>query len=73
MTMEIQITTKKSDGVERLLEVSVPVATVQEAEEKTAKRYASSVRLPGFRPGKAPAALVRKKFKDAIRQQAQGQ
>lgn len=70
MTMEIQITTKKSDGVERLLEVSVPVATVQEAEEKTARRYASSVRLPGFRPGKAPAALVKKKFKEAIRQQA---
>lgn len=68
--MEIQITTKKSDGVERLLEVSVPVAAVQEAEEKTARRYASSVRLPGFRPGKAPAALVRKKFKEAIRQQA---
>jgi trigger factor len=68
--MEIQITTKKSDGVERLLEVSVPTATVQEAEEKTARRYASSVRLPGFRPGKAPAALVRKKFKEAIRQQA---
>jgi trigger factor len=68
--MDIQITTKKSDGVERLLEVSVPAATVQEAEEKTARRYASSVRLPGFRPGKAPAALVRKKFKEAIRQQA---
>ena len=68
--MEIQITTKKSDGVERLLEVSVPAATVQAAEEKTARRYASSVRLPGFRPGKAPAALVRKKFKEAIRQQA---
>src|SRR5687767_10267089 len=68
--MEIQITTKKSDGVERLLEVSVPAATVQEAEEKTARRYASSVRLPGFRPGKAPTALVRKRFKDAIRQQA---
>lgn len=67
--MEIQITTKKSDGVERLLEVSVPLATVQEAEEKTARRYASSVRLPGFRPGKAPAALVKKKFKEAIRQQ----
>src|SRR5213075_2964666 len=68
--MQIDIKTKKSEGVERLLEVSVPVETVQEAEEQTAKRYASSVRLPGFRPGKAPFALVRKKFKDAIRQQA---
>jgi len=68
--MQIDIKTKKSEGVERLLEVSVPAETVQEAEERTAKRYASSVRLPGFRPGKAPTALVRKKFKDAIRQQA---
>lgn len=67
--MDIQITTKKSEGVERLLEVSVPVETVREAEEKTARRYASSVRLPGFRPGKAPPALVRRRFKDAIRQQ----
>jgi trigger factor len=67
--MNIQITTRKSDGVERLLAVSVPVETVREAEEKTARRYASSVRLPGFRPGKAPPGVVRKRFKDAIRQQ----
>jgi trigger factor len=67
--MDIQITTKKSEGVERLLEVSVPLATVNAEEEKTARRYASTVRLPGFRPGKAPPAMVRKRFKDAIRQQ----
>ncbi|HYX82447.1 MAG TPA: trigger factor [Gemmatimonadales bacterium] len=67
--MDIQITTKKNDGVERLLEVQVPVEAVREAEEKTARRYASSVRLPGFRPGKAPPQLVKKRFKDAIRQQ----
>jgi trigger factor len=48
----------------------VPVETVRDAEEKAARRYASSVRLPGFRPGKAPAAMVRKKFADAIRQEA---
>ena len=67
--MDIQITTKKSQGVERLLEVLVPLATVNAEEEKTARHYATSVRLPGFRPGKAPAAMVRKRFKDAIRQQ----
>ena len=67
--MDIQITTKKSEGVERLLEVSVPLDAVTAAEEKSARRYASSVRLPGFRPGKAPPAMVRKRFKDAIRQQ----
>ena len=67
--MDIQIITKKSEGVERLLEVSVPLLAVRDEEEKTAKKYAASVRLPGFRPGKAPAAMVRKRFKDAIRQQ----
>jgi len=68
--MQIDITPVKSEGLERLLEVSVPLPEVQEAEARAAKRYASQVRLPGFRPGKAPAGMVRKKFAAAIRQEA---
>ena len=68
--MNIDITTKKSEGVERLVSVSVPVETVRTAEDQAARKYASRVRLPGFRPGKAPPAMVRKKFGDAIRQEA---
>jgi trigger factor len=68
--MNIEITPKKTEGAERLLQVSVPVEAVRDAEERAARRYASSVRLPGFRPGKAPAAMVRKRFADAIRQEA---
>lgn len=67
--MEIQITTKKSGGVERLLAVTVPANEVKAVENTTARRYASSVRLPGFRPGKAPPDLVKKRYKDAIRQE----
>ncbi|HEY4131477.1 MAG TPA: trigger factor [Gemmatimonadaceae bacterium] len=67
--MNIEITPKKTDGLERLIEVRVPVETVRDAEDTAARRYATSVRLPGFRPGKAPAAMVKKRFKDAIRQQ----
>lgn len=68
--MDIQITPMKSEGVERHLQISVPIAAVQDAEERAARRYASQVRLPGFRPGKAPAAMVRKRFAGAIRQEA---
>ena len=68
--MDIQITPMKSEGVERHLQVSVPVTAVQAAEEREARRYASQVRLPGFRPGKAPATMVRKRFGGAIRQAA---
>lgn len=67
--MNIEITPKKSEGLERLIEVRVPVEAVRDAEDKEARRYASHVRLPGFRPGKAPAAMVKKRFKEAIRQQ----
>lgn len=69
LVMNIEITPKKTDGVERLLQISVPIETVRDAEEKAARRYATRVRLPGFRPGKAPAAMVKKKFADAIRQE----
>ena len=68
--MNIEITQKEGSGVDRHVQVSVPAETVRDAEEKAARRYASSVRLPGFRPGKAPATMVRKKFADAIRQEA---
>ena len=67
--MKIEITPKKTDGVERLLQISVPVETVRDAEEQAARRYATRVRLPGFRPGKAPASMIKKKFADAIRQE----
>jgi len=67
--MNIEITPKKTDGVERLLQISVPVEAVRDAEDKAARRYASRVRLPGFRPGKAPAAMIKKRFADAIRQE----
>lgn len=67
--MNIEITPKRSEGLERFIEVKVPVETVNDAENRAAKKYATSVRLPGFRPGKAPAAIVKKRFRDAIRQQ----
>jgi len=67
--MKIEITPKKTDGVERLLQISVPIETVRDAEDKAARRYATKVRLPGFRPGKAPAAMIKKRFADAIRQE----
>jgi len=52
------------------LAVTVPVEQVQEAEARATSAYQRRARLPGFRKGKAPAALVRKQFAEDIRQQA---
>ncbi len=68
--MTITITPTETTGIQRRLQVAVPADTVSAAEEKAARKYAAKVRMPGFRQGKAPAAVVRKKFAEAIRQEA---
>src|SRR5256885_14452002 len=52
------------------LAVTVPAEQVQQAEARATSAYQQRARLPGFRKGKAPAALVKKQFADDIRQQA---
>ena len=65
-----QITVEKTaeDSASKSLRITVPVDRVREAEEKAVKYYSQRARLPGFRPGKAPETVVRKRFGDAIRQ-----
>lgn len=65
---EIQITRSESEPGSALLAVSVPPAQVEEAEAKAARSFARRARLPGFRPGKAPLHVVRKQYREAIRE-----
>ncbi len=62
------VETTASDSASKALKVTVPVDRVRAAESKAVKYYAQRARLPGFRQGKAPEAVVRKRFGDAIRQ-----
>lgn len=65
---EITVEKTAEDSASKSLRVTVPVDRVREAEAKALKFYAQRARLPGFRPGKAPEGVVRKRFGDAIRQ-----
>ncbi len=67
---DIEITATKSEGAERHLHVAVPPARVAEARKKATSRVAKQARIAGFRPGKAPAAMVRKQYGAAIDQEA---
>ncbi len=66
----ITIEPTASDAASRALHVTVPVDRVKAAEDKAVAFYASRARLPGFRPGKAPQAIIRKRFDQAIKQSA---
>ena len=51
----------------RTLEIEVPKETVDEEFETTYRKYKSEAKVPGFRKGKAPLEMVKRRFKDAIR------
>lgn len=68
--MNISITPSEQTGISRRLQISVPPETVAVYEDRAARKYATQARLPGFRPGKAPPSMVRKRFAEQIRQEA---
>jgi trigger factor len=51
----------------RELELEIPAEDVTKETEKVAKEFAKMARVPGFRPGKAPIALIKRKFADDIK------
>jgi trigger factor len=65
----IQITKAREAPGEASFQVEVAADRVNQAETRAAQDIAKRVRLPGFRKGKAPVAVVRKKYADAIREQ----
>ncbi len=52
----------------RQVDVEVPAEEVSRMFASVVKRYRRSARIPGFRAGKVPETVIRKKFADSIRQ-----
>lgn len=48
------------------LRVEIPSAVVDAEIERHARDYSRKARLPGFRPGKAPARVIKQRFKEQI-------
>lgn len=48
------------------LKIEVPAPAVEAETERVIQEYGRKVRLPGFRPGKVPAAVVRQRFREEI-------
>jgi trigger factor len=66
---EILVRKTRTEPGEASLEVTIPPDNVKAAEERATKFYQERARLPGFRQGKVPAAVVRKKFAEGIREE----
>ena len=68
----MQVTVEKTSELNRKMIVSIPDAVVQEKMETRFKTLAREVRIDGFRPGKAPARVVRQMYAQRVRSEITG-
>jgi trigger factor len=66
----MKVSVEKQPNCLATLRATVPATAVKTKCEKLAGEYQRSAKLPGFRPGKAPIAVVARKYKDAIAEEA---
>jgi len=69
----MQVSVESSEGLERRMKVELPVDQVNEAVEKRLKEIARTAKLDGFRPGKVPLSIVRKRFAADVRNEVFGE
>ena len=58
----MQVTETKTEGLKRDFKVVVPANDIEERVASRLKELAASVRIPGFRPGKVPMSLMKKRY-----------
>src|SRR5690606_21540411 len=66
----MQIVEKTNEGLKRAYTVKIPAEEIEARIDAEVKKVAPQVRMPGFRPGKVPANLIKKMHGDALHSDA---
>ena len=67
----MNITLESQPNCRAILRIEIPAADVQKQREQVTGNYARQVRVPGFRPGKAPKQVVAKRYEREIGEEVQ--
>jgi trigger factor len=62
----MQVTELPAEGLKRAFSVVVPAASLAERRDARLKKLGAELRLPGFRPGKVPPAIVKARYGQAV-------
>ncbi|MDF1586891.1 trigger factor [Marinimicrococcus flavescens] len=58
----MQVTEVSAEGLMREYKVVVPAGEMEDRVNSRLKRLAQTIKMPGFRPGKAPISLLKKQY-----------
>ena len=59
-----------SNKLERRVDLSVPIADLEQNVDNRLKKLGKNVKMPGFRPGKVPFSIIRQQYGDQARSEA---
>jgi trigger factor len=62
----MQVTQIAAEGLKREFKVTVPASEIESRVQSRLEKLAKTIRLPGFRPGKAPLPLLKKQYGRSI-------
>ena len=68
----MQVSVETTEGLERRLTITVPAESVDSAVKSRLQQLAKTQRINGFRPGKVPVSVIKKRFGQAVRQEVAG-
>ena len=66
----MQIVEPTNAGLKRAYTVKIPAKDIESRIDAEVKKVAPQVRMPGFRPGKVPANLIKKMHGEALHSDA---
>jgi trigger factor len=66
----MEITTKKIDTANAQIEAKIDAKTIEQKVEKLAKDAAKNMDIPGFRKGKVPVNIVKKRYGEKLAEDA---
>lgn len=69
----MQVSVETTSSIERRVTIGVPAEQIEKEVEQRLQQTARTVRLNGFRPGKVPPKVVKKRFGAQVRQEVIGE
>jgi trigger factor len=63
----MNVTETSAEGLKREFKITVPASEVEDQVTRRLGEIGQSVRIPGFRPGKVPMTMLRRRYGPAVR------
>lgn len=71
--LPMQVSVESKEGLERWMTVELPAERINQEVDKRFKTIAKSAKIDGFRPGKVPMAVIRKRYADQVLMEVHGE